>query len=207
MGTLQAMTRDMGTKAKKLRREGFVTGSICGKALEHSVLLQFKQNEAQKQLAHTGVGGRVTVEVDGTSYQTIIKDISFDPLTHHYIDISFQQLVAGEKIKNTAEIIFRNEDKAKGYITSNLSEITYRALPKDLIDKIEIDVSAYPIGTNLTVADLEISKNPAIEVLTSPEDSVLHVSEHAHGGIEETEETEEEATAETAEAAAAPSES
>lgn len=190
METLQATTRDMNTKAKKLRREGFVTGSICGRELEHSVLIQFKQNEAQKQLAHTAIGGRITVDVDGTSYSTIIKDISRDPLSQKFIDISFQQLVAGEKIKNTAEIIFRNEEHAQGYVTSNLSEITYRALPKDLVEKIELDVSAYPIGTNIKVADLDIAKNPAIEVLTPLEESVLHVSEHAHGGMEE-EETED----------------
>ena len=34
MNTLKAQKRDMETKAKKLRREGYVTGNLFGKEIE-----------------------------------------------------------------------------------------------------------------------------------------------------------------------------
>lgn len=40
MNTLKAERRDMKTKAKKLRREGFVTGNVFGKNMPESIPLQ-----------------------------------------------------------------------------------------------------------------------------------------------------------------------
>lgn len=31
MDVLKAARRDMGVKAKRLRREGYITGNVCGK--------------------------------------------------------------------------------------------------------------------------------------------------------------------------------
>ena len=37
MTTLKAEKRDMSTKAKKLRREGYVTGNVFGREIEGSI--------------------------------------------------------------------------------------------------------------------------------------------------------------------------
>ena len=37
MNTLKAETRTMDTKAKRLRREGYVTGNVFGKEIEGSL--------------------------------------------------------------------------------------------------------------------------------------------------------------------------
>ena len=37
MTTLKAEKRDMQTKAKKLRREGFVTGNVFGREIQGSI--------------------------------------------------------------------------------------------------------------------------------------------------------------------------
>ena len=39
MTTLKVQKRDMETKAKKLRREGFITGNLFGKEIEGSIPL------------------------------------------------------------------------------------------------------------------------------------------------------------------------
>ena len=43
MNTLKAERRDMTIKAKKLRREGFVTGSIFGREMEETIPLKMKR--------------------------------------------------------------------------------------------------------------------------------------------------------------------
>ena len=40
MNTLKAEKRSMDVKAKKLRREGFVTGNLFGKAIEGSISIE-----------------------------------------------------------------------------------------------------------------------------------------------------------------------
>lgn len=180
METLQAKTRDMSIKAKKLRREGKVTGSISGKNLEHSVSITLDANKVAQFMAHNMVGSKVALNVDGTTYNTIIKSADYDALAHHYIDMTFQQLYADEKIKAQAEIIFTNEDHAKGFLTRNVTKIDYKAFPADIIDRIELDVSQYPIGSSVAVSDLDLAKNPNVEIDTPLDASVLHVAEHQH---------------------------
>lgn len=48
MMTLNAEKRDMNVKAKKLRREGYVPGSLCGRDLEESVPLKISEFEAER---------------------------------------------------------------------------------------------------------------------------------------------------------------
>ena len=43
MNTLKAEKRDMSIKAKKLRREGFVTGCIFGREMKESIPLKWKK--------------------------------------------------------------------------------------------------------------------------------------------------------------------
>ena len=50
MNTLKAEKRDMSIKAKKLRREGFVTGNLFGRELEDSIPLKFDKAEIEKLL-------------------------------------------------------------------------------------------------------------------------------------------------------------
>ena len=50
MNTLKAEKRDMSIKAKKLRREGFVTGNLFGRELEDSIPLKFDKGEIEKLL-------------------------------------------------------------------------------------------------------------------------------------------------------------
>ena len=50
MNTLKAEKRDMSIKAKKLRREGFVTGNLFGRELEDSIPLKFDKAEIERLL-------------------------------------------------------------------------------------------------------------------------------------------------------------
>ena len=48
MTTLKVQKRDMETKAKKLRREGFITGNLFGKEIEGSIPLKIERLEAER---------------------------------------------------------------------------------------------------------------------------------------------------------------
>ena len=65
MTTLKAERRDMHTKAKRLRREGFVTGNVFGKTLEGSVPVQFPKKEIEQLLKTKNKGSQIMLELDG----------------------------------------------------------------------------------------------------------------------------------------------
>ena len=51
MNTLKAEKRSMSDKAKKLRREGYVTGNVFGRSLAESIPVQIEKKEAEKFLS------------------------------------------------------------------------------------------------------------------------------------------------------------
>ncbi|MGN8817880.1 50S ribosomal protein L25 [Oribacterium sp. HCP28S3_H8] len=198
METLQAQKRDLSVKAKKLRREGLMTGSISGRDLKESISLVLSQKDVARLMQDHHVGSQVNVKVDGEDHRTMIKSLNFNGLAHQYIDITFQELVKGEKIKTSAPIVLEHEDQAQGFLTRGIEEVKFETYPRDLVDEIKVDVSKYPVESSITVGDLDIAKNPEFTILTPLTDIVLHVAAHRHVKAEETE------AAETADAAAVP---
>ena len=195
MDTLKAEKRSMETKAKRLRREGYVTGNVFGREIEGSIPVKMLKNEVDKLLKTDHKGSQVMLEVDGQTYDALIKEVDFNPLAGRVDEIDFQALVSNEKVHSVAEVILLGQDDVQaGVVQQMLQEVTYKALPADLVDKIKVDVSHMKVGETLKVKDLDIAKNPAIDLHTSPEATVATVLEvHAAAA-------DEDADGETAEA-------
>ena len=80
MNTLKAEKRDMTIKAKKLRREGFVTGNLFGREMKESIPLKMEKGAVDRLLKDEGKGGRVRLEVEGEAYDALIKEVDYNPL-------------------------------------------------------------------------------------------------------------------------------
>ena len=178
MHTLKAEKRDITTKDKKLRREGYVTGVIYGREMKESIPLKMEKPAVERVLKTGGKGSQVMLEVDGQTYDALIKEIDYDSLKGQLLEVDFQALVSNEKVHSVAEIILLNHEAVQeGVIQQMLQEVSYRALPADLVDKIKIDVSSMKAGDTLKVEDLEIAKNPEIDLQTPLDATVATVIE------------------------------
>ena len=191
MNTLKAEKRNMQTKAKKLRREGFVTGVIFGKEMEEAIPLQIAVKDAERFLKTGGKGSKVTLDIEGTAMEALVKEVDYNPLKRQILEIDFQALVKGEKVHSTAEIVLLNHDKVQeGVLEKVLNEVSYRALPESLVEKIEIDVASMKVGDTIKVGDLPIASDKKVDLMTDPESVIVTVME-VHGAPSEPEETEE----------------
>lgn len=171
----------MTIKAKKLRREGFVTGCIFGRELAESIPLKMEKASVDRLLKTEGKGGQVMLDVDGTTYNALIKEVDFNPLKGTIDEIDFQALVSGEKVHSTAEIHLVNHEKlAAGVAQQMLHEVSFKALPAALVDKIQIDIGDMKVGDTLKVKDLDIANNSGVDLTTDPEDVVVTITE-VHG--------------------------
>ena len=82
------------------------------------------------------------------------------------------------------------DEKVKsGVVELLLEEISYEALPENLIEKVEIDLDGKTAGDTIRVKDLPIATAEGIHLKTNPEETVVQVTE-VHNAPEE-EETEE----------------
>lgn len=192
MNTLKAQTRNMETKAKRLRREGYITGNLFGKEVKGSIPVKIERAEADRVLKDCRVGSQIILDVEGKAYDVLIKEIDYDSLKKQVFEIDFQALVSNEKVHSVAEIILNNKEKVvEGVLEQLINEVAYKALPADLVDKIVIDAGSLRVGDSIKVRDLDIAKNKNIDLITNLDATVVNVVFGRAGISEETEETEE----------------
>lgn len=192
MTTLEVQRRNMETKAKKLRREGYVTGNLFGKEIEGSIPLQIEKQEAERIERECMKGSQLYLELDGKTYDVLIKEMDYRPMDHQILEMDFQALVKGEKVHSVAEVILLNKEKVtEGVLEQLLEEIAYKATPEELVEKVEIDCATLRLGDTLKVADLDIAKNDKIDLQTDLDAPIVSILA-SNNEVPEDEEAEEE---------------
>ena len=195
MTTLKAEKRSMDVKAKRLRREGYVTGNVFGKKIQGSIPVKMEKKDVDRLLKTETKGGQILLDVEGEVYDVLIKEVDYDAMANQVVEIDFQALVSNEKVHSVAEIIFENHDKVEaGVLQEVLKEVSYRALPAALVEKVKVDVGEMEIGDTIHVKDRSIAKDKDIDILTDLEAVVATVTA-VHNNVPE---TDEEADAEEA---------
>ena len=178
MNTLKAEKRNMETKARQLRREGFVTGNVFGREIKESIPVQIKKTDAERLLKVSGKGSQVMLDLDGQSMNVLIKEIDLAPLGSQINEIDFQALVSNEKVRSVAEVHLLNQEKVQSGIAQLLlHEISFKAFPSALVDKVTVDVGCMMPGDTIKVKDLDIASDKDIDLLTDLEADVATVTE------------------------------
>lgn len=176
MTTLKVQRRNMETKAKELRRQGYVTGNLFGKEIEASIPLKIEKRDAEKIQKECLKGSQLYLELDGKQYDVLLKDIEYDSMKNQIVELDFMVLVKGEKVHSVAEIVLHNKEKVvEGALEQLLTEISYKALPEALIDKIDVDCGNLRVGDTIKVSDLEIASDKNIEIMTHLDAPVVSV--------------------------------
>jgi large subunit ribosomal protein L25 len=174
---LNAENRNTELKPKQLRRKGFTPGVLYGKDLETPLSIQFSQAEAVRFLRTNAAGSRAELVIGGKKYPALLREISYVPVSGELEHLSFQTLLAGEVVTSVARIVLTNRDMLVGVINQPQAEISYRALPKYLVERIEIDLDGMKAGDSVQISDLDIAKNPDIEILDALDSVVLSIGE------------------------------
>lgn len=193
MNTLKAEKRSMDVKAKRLRREGYVTGNLFGREIEGSIPVKMHKPDVERLLKTNNKGSQILLDVDGQKYDVLIKEVDFNPMAGRVDELDFQALVSNEKVHSVAEIVLVNHDKIQtGVLQENLTEIAYTAYPSSLVDKVKVDVGEMKIGDVIYVKDLPIAEDKDIDLKTDLESVVVMLNVvHSKEVPEEEEDTEE----------------
>ena len=191
MNTLKAERRNMQTKAKRLRREGFVTGNVFGREIKESIPVQMQKADVERLLKTKNKGSQIMLELEGEQIDVLIKEVDFNPLKGAVDEIEFQALVKGEKVHSVEEVVLLNHEKViTGVLQQLLEEIAYKAVPDALVEKVEIDVGSLRVGDRIKVKDLPIAEDKDIDLITDPEATVVVVSEVHNKTADDAEEAE-----------------
>ena len=197
MTTLKAETRDKNVKAKRLRREGYVTGNVFGREITGSIPVKIGQREVERLLKTSNKGSQLMLEVDGKTYDVLIKEIDYDAMKNQVTEIDFQALVSNEMVHSVAELVFENHEKiAEGVLQINLEEVAYKALPAALVDKVKVDVGEMKIGDVIRVKDLTLAADKDVHITTDLDALVATVTAVHNAAVPEDADADEETTEE-----------
>jgi large subunit ribosomal protein L25 len=190
----------VGKKATKaLRNAGQVPCVLYG----GDKPVHFSATElAFSKLVYTPDAHTVVIALDnGKTYDAIMQDIQFHPVTDRIIHIDFYQLYADKEITMDIPVHVIGTSKGVlngGVLRKNKRKLRVKALPANLPDFIEADITPLKIGSKLYITALE---NEAYKFL-HPDNTVVCQVRRSRASIAEFEGDDEEELEEGAEATA-----
>ena len=155
--TIKGSEREnVGKKATKAVRDaGMVPCVIYG----GNQPVHFVADErAFKDLVYTPSAHTVVVELNGTSYNVIMQDIQFHPVSDKILHIDFFQLSDDKEIIMEVPVKITGTSPGVllgGVLRLNQRRLKVKALPKNLPDFVEANISELQMGNKLYVTKLE----------------------------------------------------
>jgi large subunit ribosomal protein L25 len=175
--TLAAHKRDvLGKKVRALRAEG-KTPAVVHDHGNDSVHISIEEKDLKKVYSQAGKHHPVVLDIDGKKYTTLIKEVTYRPATPFLYHSVFQAIKANETVKAQVPIKLVGEipaEKASLLVLQNMENVEIEALPKDLMDVIEIDASKLAeAGDKLHVSDIKLPTG--VEIKVDPELAIATV--------------------------------
>jgi large subunit ribosomal protein L25 len=188
-------------ESRRLRKEGLIPGVLYGGG--EPVAISVEERELRRAL--TGAGGLhsiLDVELDGKgeTHASILKEYQVDPVRGGVTHVDLHEVRLDKPIQASVSVdLLGGEDapgvREGGVLSQPLREVTVEALPLEMPEHIDLDVSGMDIGATLRISDLTAPEGTTL--LDDPEMVVATVT--APTKVVEPEPTEEELAAMEAE--------
>ncbi len=193
-------TRSEESKPRALRREGLLPVALYGHDGANSVSLTMPAKEAQVLLKKAAINNTlVDLEVPELSWngKALIREVQAHPWKRTLYHLSFFSVSADQKVNIVVPIEITGEAagvKEGGILEQNLTEFNISCASSDIPESIEINVSNFVLGTNLSVGEVVLPDG--VTVLDDTEQTVFSIVAPAKMAVETTEEVAEGADAE-----------
>ena len=118
----------------------------------------------------------ITNKPEDSKLQAFVKDYDVDPVTSEIMHIDFYKVTAGEKIRTVVKIEIEGTPKGVregGVLEVFERELEIECLPKDLPERVVVNVSDLGINDSIHVADIKIGES--VKFLGSLERAIASV--------------------------------
>jgi large subunit ribosomal protein L25 len=158
--------------ARQLRSQENVLGVIYGGAEEVNF---YAPTKAFKSLVYTSEFQIAQVSVAGKTYKCILKDLQFDKVSDALLHVDLLELVDNKKVVATLPLKMIGTSvgvKSGGKLIVKMKSLKVKALPKDLREFIECDITNLDLNGNIRVQDVNA---PNMEIMNPPRIPVASV--------------------------------
>ncbi len=140
---------------KALRNAGMVPCVVYGG--DQTAIHFSAEEKAFKNLVYTPNVHTVVIELGDKKINAVLQDIQFHPVSDRILHIDFYQLYEDKEITLEVPIKITGNSKgvmAGGVLNINNRKLKVRALPANLPDFVEVNISHLEMGNKLYVTDI-----------------------------------------------------
>lgn len=192
--------------SRRLRRLGKVPAILYGGhrdpvslSVDHDQLLHASDREAFYSSVISLEAG------EGLTQEVVVRDLQRHPYRLQIMHVDFMRVEAGEMLRISVPLHFVGEEKspagrASGVIIQHqMTEVEILALPRNLPEYIEVDLSAMEPGDAVLLSEVVLPEGVEIPALAVSDDNdvpvcnAVHIRESQGTGVAAAEEAEAEA--------------
>jgi large subunit ribosomal protein L25 len=171
---LASRTAEGSRSARRLRRTGRVPGIIYG-GDGGPELFAVDGRILRNTLARSGAILEVAVD-GGATAPVLVKDIQRHPVRGHAVHVDLLRVDMKVAIQTHVTLELIGSDEAPGVIEGGVLsqgavEINIEALPGDIPDSLQFDVSGLEMNATATLSQL--TAPPGVKLLDDPDETVL----------------------------------
>ena len=167
-------------ESRRLRRQGLVPGVLYGNG--EPVAISIAERELRRALTGSaGLHSILDVEIDGQgqTHASILKEYQVDPVRGVVTHVDLQEVRLDRTIQASVTVLLVGGEDAPGVreggvLSQPLREVTVEALPLEVPEHIDLDVSGMDIGATLRISDL--TAPDGVTLVDDPETVVATVT-------------------------------
>lgn len=179
---------------RKLRREGKIPAIVYGGGKE-SMPITVDQHSLQELLKkESGENTIFLLKLAGSKQErrAMIRDIQVHPISKQFLHIDFIRVMRGHKLNVTVPVVLEGDSvgvRHGGQVDFMSRDLHVELLPREMLDRLVVDISELDLGEHVRVKDLESMLPASGRFLEDPKRIVVKIG--APRGGKEGEEGEE----------------
>jgi len=162
-------------EARRIRRSGRIPGVLYGRTGK-AVSLDLDALELSRSVKSISESTIVKVDVEGKSYDAFVKATQRNIIDGNILHVDFYEVESGVILRARVSLQLKGNPigvREGGNLETPLHEIEVECLPKDLPERIEIDISNLKVNQSLHVRDIPLGEG--VKVLSAADQVVALV--------------------------------
>ncbi|MDR3171687.1 MAG: 50S ribosomal protein L25 [Treponema sp.] len=147
-------------EARRIRRTGRIPAVMYGRSGQ-ALTIDLDAKEFSNGIKNISASTIVTVEVDGKSYDTFVKDTQRNIRDGNILHVDFYEVESGVALRAKVSIHIHGNPvgvREGGILEFPLHEVEVECLPKDLPERIDVDISELKVNQSIHVRDLALGE-------------------------------------------------
>jgi large subunit ribosomal protein L25 len=147
--------------SRRLRRNGRIPAVLYGRT-GNAVTIDLDALEFSHSVRNISESTIVKVEVEGKAYDAFVKDTQRNIIDGNILHVDFYEVQSDVAVRARVAIHLHGNPigvREGGMLETPLHEIEVECLPKDLPERIDVDISDLKANQSLHVRDIPLSEN------------------------------------------------